>query len=98
MRFKSVAAVALSTALIMGGTSGVANAQQAVSPSSMIEIPQEFVTTVQNFLPGTSYADAEAALQSTAGSIALNSTAGFILPILIPALGLGTVGSVALSS
>ena len=97
MRFKSVAAVALSTALIMGGTTGVANAQQ-VSPSSMIEIPQEFVTTVQNFLPGTSYADAESALQSTAGSIALNSTAGLVLPILLPFLGLGAVGSVALSS
>lgn len=39
MRFKSVAAIALSTAMIMGGTASVANAQQ-VSPSSMIEIPQ----------------------------------------------------------
>lgn len=98
MRFKSAAAVALSTALIMGGTAGVANAQQAVSPSSMIEIPQEFITTVQNFIPGLSYHDAESALQSTAGSVALNSTAGFVLPIVLPILGLGAVGSVALSS
>lgn len=97
MRFKSVAAVALSTALIMGGTVGVANAQQA-SPSSMIEIPREFVNTVQNFLPGTSYADAEAALQSTAGSVALNSTAGILLPIIAPFLGIGIVGSAVLSA
>lgn len=97
MRFKSAAAIALSTALIMGGTTGVANAQQAVSPSSMIDIPQEFVTTVQNFVPGITYADAESAVQSTAGSVALNSTAGILLPILLPFLGLGAIGSAALS-
>lgn len=97
MRFKSVAAIALSTAMIMGGTASVANAQQ-VSPSSMIEIPQEFVHTVQNFVPGMTYGDAGSAIQSTAGSVALNSTAGIILPIVLPFLGLGAVGSAALSA
>lgn len=97
MRFKSVAAVALSTALIMGGSAGVANAQSS-SPSSQIVVPEEFVATVQNFMPGTTYADAESALQSTAGSIALNSTAGLLLPLLAPFLGLGVIGSAVLSS
>ncbi|BAU94641.1 hypothetical protein N24_0379 [Corynebacterium suranareeae] len=97
MRFKSVAAIVLSTAVIMGATASVANAQQ-VSPSSMIEIPQEFVQTVQNFVPGISYADAESAIQSTAGSVALNSTASIILPIVLPFLGLGAIGSAALSA
>ena len=50
MRFKKLAAVALSTALIFGGTTGVAHAQSAApAPSSEIPIPPEFVGFVTQF-------------------------------------------------
>lgn len=50
MRFKKLAAVALSTALIFGGTTGVAHAQSAApSPSSEIPIPPELVGFVTQF-------------------------------------------------
>ena len=62
MRFKKIAAVTLSAALIMGGTSSVANAQSAApAPSSEIQIPNEFVGFVTQF--GIPYDVARAGLQ-----------------------------------
>lgn len=50
MRYKKLAAVALSTALIFGGTTGVAHAQSAApAPSSEIQIPPELVALVTQF-------------------------------------------------
>lgn len=76
MRFKKLAAVALSTALVFGGTTGVAHAQSAApSPSSEIPIPPELVGFVTQFnIPGDV---AQAGLQIAAAwiGIGIGSTA-----------------------
>ncbi|QGU06255.1 hypothetical protein COCCU_01470 [Corynebacterium occultum] len=52
MRRKSLAAIALSATLVLGGTTATANAQSTTPyPISEIQVPVEFVNTVQNFVP-----------------------------------------------
>lgn len=72
MRLKSLAAAALATTLVLGGTAATANAQvQAPYPSSEIQMPQEFIQTVQNFAPGLPADQAEAGLQVVAAWLAI---------------------------
>lgn len=52
MRRKSLAVIALSATLVLGGTTATANAQSTTPyPISEIQVPVEFVNTVQNFVP-----------------------------------------------
>lgn len=72
MRLKSFAAAALAATLILGGTTATATAQvQAPYPSSEIQMPQEFIQTVQNFAPGLPADQAEAGLQVVAAWLAI---------------------------
>ena len=81
MRMKSIAAIAIATATLAGGT-GVASAQEAGSNagssnlSSGIQLPQE-VSDLLSFLPAAQAAQVEGAIQSTAGffAVGLGSTA-----------------------
>ncbi|MGD7002176.1 hypothetical protein [Corynebacterium halotolerans] len=90
MRLKSLAAVALTSALVLGGTTATANAQvSAPYPSSQIEIPQEFVNSVQNFVPGLPSDQAEAGLQVVTAWLALG-VGSSVLNLGSSALGLGS--------
>ncbi|MGP6175564.1 hypothetical protein [Corynebacterium sp. A21] len=72
MRSKSVAAIALSTVLILGGTTATANAQSTTPyPISEIQIPVEFVNTVETFVPAMPRDQINAGLQIVGAWLAL---------------------------
>lgn len=83
MRRKSFAAIALAATLVLGGTTATANAQSTTPyPISQIEIPVEFVNSVQNFVPAMPRDEIYAGLQIVTAWIALG--------IGSSALGLGS--------
>ncbi len=93
MRFKKLAAVTLSAALIMGGTTSVASAQSvAPSPSSQIPVPPELVGLVTQFNIPADVAYAGLQIAAAWVGIGIGSSA-----LSIGSSALGT-GSAALSS
>ncbi|WP_080793077.1 hypothetical protein [Corynebacterium pacaense] len=95
MRYKKTAAAILTVAMITGSTTATANAVTAPYPSSEIQMPREFVQTVQNF--GVPHDLALAGLQVVAAWLAIG-VGSSVASVGSSVLGLGLGSSTALST